>query len=74
MEIQDLITADISAADLAQRFGVNEQTIRRLIHTGKLKTVRIGNVYRTCEEWVAEYLQSTMIHPSQADEDPNQSA
>jgi excisionase family DNA binding protein len=51
----------LSVAQVAERLGVSERTVIRLIVAGELAAHRIGNVYRVAAEELAAYLDRTRV-------------
>jgi len=42
--------------EVAERFKVSEETVRRYIREGKLKAIKFGNSYRISDEALQEFL------------------
>lgn len=57
----DSNTTYLSVAQVAGHLNVSKMTIYRLVHTGKLPAVRIGQSYRVSEEAVANYLENGTV-------------
>jgi excisionase family DNA binding protein len=53
-----------SVREVAGQLGVHPETIRRLIHGGRLDAVRIGRVLRVHKEAVDGFLARQRIKPS----------
>ncbi|QTG79430.1 helix-turn-helix domain-containing protein [Arthrobacter crystallopoietes] len=51
----------LSVAQVAGHLNVSKMTIYRLVHTGKLPAVRIGQSYRVSEDAVAKYLEGGTV-------------
>ena len=62
----------VKLPEVAHRLGVSEKTARRMVKTGKLPAVFIGNAYRVSEEDLATYLQSAKVQPGKASAPPSQ--
>jgi excisionase family DNA binding protein len=66
------VTADVdsgslySVRDVADRLGVHPETIRRLIHDGRLDAVRVGRVLRIDGRGVAGFVERQRIKPFRA--------
>jgi excisionase family DNA binding protein len=45
-----------SVSQVAKMLGVNNQTIRRHIHAGKLEATQVGSVFRISEEELNKYI------------------
>jgi len=54
----------VSVRDVADQFGVHPETIRRLIHDGRLDAVRVGRVLRVHREAVDRFLARQRVKPS----------
>lgn len=52
-----------SVKEVASRLGVHPETIRRLIHDGRLEAVRIGRVLRVEGEAVDQFLARQRVKP-----------
>lgn len=52
-----------SVREVAGRLGVHPETIRRLIHEGRLDAVRVGRVLRIEGDSLATYLDRQRIKP-----------
>ena len=50
--------------DVADQLGVHPETIRRLIHDGRLDAVRVGRVLRVHREAVDRFLARQRVKPS----------
>ncbi|MCW2132409.1 helix-turn-helix domain-containing protein [Arthrobacter sp. VKM Ac-2550] len=57
----DSNTTYLSVAQVAGHLSVSKMTIYRLVHTGKLPAVRIGQSYRVSEDAVAKYLENGTV-------------
>ena len=55
-----------SVRDVANQLGVHPETIRRLIHDGRLEAVRVGRVLRVEKHAVDGFLARQRIKPSRA--------
>jgi excisionase family DNA binding protein len=53
-----------SVRDVAHRLGVHPETIRRLIHDGRLEAVRVGRVLRVDPAAVQGFLDRQRVKPS----------
>jgi excisionase family DNA binding protein len=66
------VTADVdtgslySVRDVADRLGVHPETIRRLIHDGRLDAVRVGRVLRVDGRAVAGFVDRQRVKPFRA--------
>ena len=49
--------------DVAVRLGVHPETIRRLIHEGRLDAVRVGRLLRVSASDVDEFLERQRVKP-----------
>ena len=56
-----------SVREVAGRLGVHPETIRRLIHEGKLDAVRVGRVLRVHKHAVDSFLARQRIKPARRD-------
>jgi excisionase family DNA binding protein len=54
----------VSVRDVADQLGVHPETIRRLIHDGRLDAVRVGRVLRVHREAVDGFLARQRVKPS----------
>ena len=54
----------VSVRDVADQLGVHPETIRRLIHDGRLDAVRVGRVLRVHREAVDSFLARQRVKPS----------
>jgi excisionase family DNA binding protein len=54
----------VSVREVAGQLGVHPETIRRLIHDGRLDAVRIGRVLRVHREAVDRFLARQRVKPS----------
>jgi excisionase family DNA binding protein len=54
----------VSVRDVAGQLGVHPETIRRLIHDGRLDAVRVGRVLRVHREAVDRFLARQRVKPS----------
>ena len=59
-----------SVRDVAQRLGVHPETIRRLIHDGRLEAVRVGRVLRVDPQAVQGFLDRQRVRPALLREAP----
>jgi excisionase family DNA binding protein len=54
----------ISVRDVANQLGVHPETIRRLIHDGRLDAVRVGRVLRIHRAAVESFLARQRVKPT----------
>ena len=54
----------VSVRDVADQLGVHPETIRRLIHDGRLDAVRVGRVLRVHRDAVDTFLARQRVKPS----------
>ena len=54
----------VSVREVADQLGVHPETIRRLIHDGRLDAVRVGRVLRVHREAVDRFLARQRVKPS----------
>ena len=54
----------VSVRDVAAQLGVHPETIRRLIHDGRLDAVRVGRVLRVHRAAVDSFLARQRVKPS----------
>jgi excisionase family DNA binding protein len=54
----------VSVRDVADQLGVHPETIRRLIHDGRLDAVRVGRVLRVHREAVNQFLARQRVKPT----------
>jgi excisionase family DNA binding protein len=54
----------VSVRDVADQLGVHPETIRRLIHDGRLDAVRVGRVLRVHRDAVDSFLARQRVKPS----------
>lgn len=52
-----------SVRDVADRLGVHPETIRRLIHEGRLDAVRVGRVLRVDGRGLAAFVERQRVKP-----------
>ena len=52
--------ARLTIKDVAARLNVNHQTVRQLIKTGAMRSVRVGGVYRFRQEWIDAFIDSAV--------------
>jgi len=52
--------------DVAGRLGVHPETVRRLIHDGRLDAVRVGRVLRVQGESLEGFLARQRVKPTRA--------
>jgi excisionase family DNA binding protein len=57
----------VSVRDVADQLGVHPETIRRLIHDGRLDAVRVGRVLRVHREAVNQFLARQRVKPTRLD-------
>ncbi|HEX2247409.1 MAG TPA: helix-turn-helix domain-containing protein [Arthrobacter sp.] len=55
----------LSVAQVAGHLNVSKMTIYRLVHTGKLPAVRIGQSYRVSEDAMTRYLENGTVQAGQ---------
>lgn len=53
----------VSVREVARRLGVHPETIRRLIHDGRLDAVRIGRVLRVEASALESFLERQRVKP-----------
>jgi excisionase family DNA binding protein len=53
----------VSVREVARRLGVHPETIRRLIHDGRLEAVRIGRVLRVESSELERFLARQRVKP-----------
>jgi excisionase family DNA binding protein len=53
----------VSVRDVADQLGVHPETIRRLIHDGRLDAVRVGRVLRVHRDAVERFLARQRVKP-----------
>lgn len=53
-----------SVRDVANRLGVHPETVRRLIHDGRLDAVRIGRVLRVDADSLQGFLLNQRVKPN----------
>jgi excisionase family DNA binding protein len=56
-----------SVREVAVQLGVHPETIRRLIHDGRLDAVRVGRVLRVHKHAVDSFLARQRIKPTRGD-------
>jgi excisionase family DNA binding protein len=56
----------ISVREVARQLGVHPETIRRLIHDGRLDAVRVGRVLRVPREAVEAFLAQQRVKPTRS--------
>jgi excisionase family DNA binding protein len=56
----------VSVRDVAYQLGVHPETIRRLIHDGRLDAVRVGRVLRVRQEAVDRYVARQRVKPTRS--------
>jgi excisionase family DNA binding protein len=54
----------VSVREVAAQLGVHPETIRRLIHDGRLDAVRVGRVLRVHREAVDRFLALQRVKPT----------
>ena len=54
----------VSVREVAAQLGVHPETIRRLIHDGRLDAVRVGRVLRVHREAVDRFLARQRVKPT----------
>src|SRR4029077_5052989 len=54
----------VSVREVADQFGVHPETIRRLIHDGRLDAVRVGRVLRVHRDAVDRFLAVQRVKPT----------
>ena len=57
----------VSVREVADQLGVHPETIRRLIHDGRLDAVRVGRVLRVHRDAVDRFLARQRVKPSRLD-------
>lgn len=63
----DATPADLySVREVAGRLGVHPETIRRLIHDGRLEAVRVGRVLRVGAPELERFLERQRVRPDRA--------
>jgi excisionase family DNA binding protein len=55
-----------SVREVADRLGVHPETIRRLIHDGRLEAVRVGRVLRVDGASLAGFVERQRVKPVRA--------
>jgi excisionase family DNA binding protein len=53
-----------SVREVANRLGVHPETVRRLIHDGRLEAVRVGRVLRVDAAAVDEFVARQRVKPA----------
>jgi excisionase family DNA binding protein len=53
----------VSVREVARRLGVHPETIRRLIHDGRLEAIRIGRVLRVESSELERFLARQRVKP-----------
>lgn len=56
----------LSVRDVAHRLAVHPETIRRLIHDGRLDAVRVGRVLRVPSPSVQVFLADQRVRPARS--------
>lgn len=56
----------VSVRDVARRLGVHPETVRRLIHDGRLRAVRVGRVLRVDPSDLDGFLARQRVKPDRA--------
>jgi excisionase family DNA binding protein len=70
LQVRILVTIDVhetslySVRDVASRLGVHPETVRRLIHDGRLDAVRVGRVLRVHSESLHGFLVNQRVKPT----------
>ncbi len=54
----------VSVREVADQLGVHPETVRRLIHDGRLDAVRVGRVLRVHREAVDRFLARQRVKPT----------
>lgn len=55
----------ITTTEAGQLLGVSNQTIRRLVHDGKIAAIRTeGDKFRVLKSSLEKYIQSRMVMPT----------
>jgi excisionase family DNA binding protein len=54
----------VSVREVADQLGVHPETVRRLIHDGRLDAVRVGRVLRVHREAVDHFLARQRVKPT----------
>jgi excisionase family DNA binding protein len=52
-----------SVRDVADRIGVHPETVRRLIHEGRLRAVRVGRALRVENDALEELIAQQRVKP-----------
>ena len=60
---EDDSAALVSVRDVAAQLGVHPETVRRLIHAGRLDAVRVGRVLRVHRQALDGFLARQRIKP-----------
>jgi excisionase family DNA binding protein len=64
---RDLNSRDLySVREVAMQLGVHPETIRRLIHDGRLDAVRVGRVLRVDGDALESFLARQRVKPTRA--------
>jgi excisionase family DNA binding protein len=66
--VEESSTELYSVRQVADRLGVHPETIRRLIHDGRLDAVRIGRVLRIDAGALSVYLARQRVKPGRLDD------
>lgn len=53
----------LSVREVADALGVHPETIRRLIHDGRLDAIRVGRVLRVRRPELERFLESQRVRP-----------
>ena len=69
VSVDNVVSADpqsglYSVREVAGQLGVHPETIRRLIHDGRLDAVRVGRVLRVHKHAVDSFLARQRVKPS----------
>lgn len=58
------VAALYSVRQVADRFGVHPETVRRLIHEGRLEALRVGRVLRVDGDAVDAFVERQRVKPA----------
>ncbi|KKK46851.1 hypothetical protein LCGC14_3161080 [marine sediment metagenome] len=47
----------LTIKEVAEKFGVHEQTVYRWVYSGKLKAIKVGGLLRVTEEQLKEFVE-----------------
>jgi len=54
----------VSVREVAEQLGVHPETIRRLIHDGRLDAIRVGRVLRVHREALDSFVERQRVKPT----------